>query len=134
MKTVSRAGLALGVVCAAGLAQAQSFTCTVDDLQFEGTSDKEWHATALLREYTITPSAEAVLVSYMAPGSEESSDEEMVLVSEGVLSNVAASVAVFGLNVFAYPQDAATRTDAFPATHSVIADAFVNTWVLTCNS
>ncbi len=134
MRFMSRLGLAVVLATAATAAQAQSFTCTVSDLQFEGTTDKQWHAAALLRTYTITPSAESVTISYVSPSNAEPASEEMVLISEGALANIAASVAVFGLNVFAYPPDATTRAEAFGATHSVIADAFVNTWVLTCGS
>ncbi|KPP84996.1 MAG: hypothetical protein HLUCCA08_11505 [Rhodobacteraceae bacterium HLUCCA08] len=124
--------LALAALALAGSAQAQSsYTCSVSELQFEGTSDQSWIDGNMAKIFTIEPMGDRVRLSTRSPRFDPT-QTELILVSDQGMSAVAATMSVTGMDVLAYPASAARREGPFEATWSVINESFVNTWVLAC--
>ena len=84
--------LALAALALAGSAQAQSsYTCSVSELQFEGTSDQSWIDGNMAKIFTIEPMGDRVRLSTRSPRFDPT-QTELILVSDQGMSAVAATM------------------------------------------
>lgn len=124
--------LTLATLALAGTAQAQqAYTCSVAELQFEGTSDQSWVDGNMAKIFTIELMGDTVRLSTRSPRFDPT-QTDLILVSDQGLSAIAATMSVTGMDVLAYPANPGRRQGPFEATWSVINESFVNTWVLAC--